>query len=142
MNQTQEVQLPDQQTAFDTIMGRLHNQIILTKVSAALGMPIRTEKQATHILATAMKLEAAEEADLAKQAAAGGDFFASADGALDRALAQSGIDITKVASAADNAVLATVDDLMRDPTVYNSVLVLKSAEADAISAQLEAEGRL
>ncbi len=91
------------------------------------------------MLEIAGKLEAAEEQ--APKTAADQSPFGRANLALDQILAQNGIDVRHKAAAHQEEELAqreAVLTLAQDPTIYNSVLSLKTAEAQKIQAQYQA----
>lgn len=121
-------QLPDPQTAYNTLVRDVHAAVFFDRAGQR-GRHPTTEKQASEMLQMGAKLATAF--DLEKQAN-DADPFAQANRDLDSALAESGLGNVKFAAAeAEAGIDAMASQMMGRPDIYNSVLSMKAAEAAA-----------
>lgn len=134
--------LPDVNTAYQNVFDGLHNRIFFGRL-ASRGHTCHNDKQAAVLLELAGKLEGAELEAQQKVGADSSDPYVAANAALDNVLAASGFTSgTKQAAAeAENSLEAAAAELAQDPTIYDSVLALKAAEAQDISAWLDAQAK-
>jgi hypothetical protein len=129
--------LPAPNTAYQHLFDNVHAQVFFGRLSARGHAP-QSEKQANDLLLMAGRLrhvEATEKAAAAPQ----NDFYGSALAALDATLGETGMDgHLKQAQAqeAEMAIKEAADQLMADPTIYNSVLSLAQHEAQTVAQRL------
>jgi hypothetical protein len=131
--------LPDPKQAYDHLYRNVHSEVFFGRLAQA-GISPANEKEAQDLLDLGMKLRVAKQQ---KQAADTPDSFISrASRGLDNVLADAGID-TGIKSAAaqqqDESLDQVLEKLAADPDIYNSVLSLKSAEADDIRTHIESQ---
>ena len=131
--------LPDSQTAFDNLMGGVAQRVFFAKCAAA-GIAPRNQEDAEWMLKTAGKLRLIEQHAQVKQAQDAGNPFARADRALDQVMASYGINpgYAQGYQEQEVAIKQAAYDAMQDPTIYNSVLAMRAAEAEQIRTQLAA----
>lgn len=138
MNTQNAAALPDADTAFGNLFQGVHQRVVLDTL-AARGHAPRTVKQAHWMLEIASQVAAADESAAVKQAEDAHDPYYQAHVGLAAALQQRGIaDPVKEAAARDldHASRRYAAQLAQDPTIYNSVLALKAAEARDAAAEL------
>lgn len=136
--------LPDAQTAYNNLFLGVHQNVFFRKCAASGYYP-RSQDEAQWMLDTAGKLRLVDQVEPQVKAAAAQDnpYFA-ANQALDAVLAQYGLDggiRQQAASEEQMAIKQAASDLAQDPTFYNSILALKSAEAAQIQAALQQQQR-
>lgn len=139
MSTTQNPVLPDAQTAYNNLFNAVHQQVFFNKCAAA-GLYPRNPAEAQYMLNTAGKLRLLEQEVGVKQADDFNSPYAQADQLLDNVLAQHGLGGGIKQAQADEqemAIRQAALDLCADPTLYNSVLALKVAEANQIQEQLQ-----
>ena len=124
-------QLPDEQTAYKTIIETVDKRAFFHKM-AQLGIVPETVEEADSLYSLSFKVaELAEQqgASLfgAPQTKTGSDRFAEANTALDK--------MAGVAPPASNEVAEAALAFAQDPSVYASTLVLKHAEASALAEE-------
>lgn len=123
--------LPDADTAYNTLFQNIDQRVFFHKLAAAGYVP-RNEKEAQDLLDLRAQLAIAAESDAFKAAEAAGSPYAMAKAALDQYLGESGVIHPAHRIRAQEEAIAiqkTARDLAQDPLIYNSVLVLKAAEA-------------
>lgn len=131
--------LPDPQTAYTHLFQNVRADVLFRKL-ASYGIQPTTDKEAEDLLELAGKLRLAEESQPIKQA--GQSRFGEPNLALDRVLGDKGLDgpVKQAASQEQNlAVQQYACRLAEDPYIYNAVLALKQAQADALAEQLVGE---
>jgi hypothetical protein len=136
-DQTQENLLPDPETAYQNLFDGVHQRVFFHKM-ASYGYVPQSPHQAALWLQMAGKLRAADQEFAVKQAEDALDPFEAANAALDRQLVQSGFKMAHDEEAI--SVKQAAEAWMEDPTIYNSVLALKAAEAEYIAQQLQQQG--
>ena len=137
MSIQQPAALPDPQTAFNNLMSGVHGRVFFGKL-ASYGIVPQSEKQAAAMLELGGKLRVASQHEQVKQAEDANDPILMANAALDRVMSQHGLDGQfKQAAANDeaHAIRQAAANLAGDPTIYNSVLALKAAEAQMLQSQ-------
>lgn len=136
-NQAAVNTLPDGQTATNNLLGSVYQQVFFNKCAAA-GYGFRNEEEASWMLKQAGKLKMAEQRmGVGKQASdALNPLYARADQALDSWMNQNGFQNHAQEQAL--AIKQAAADFASDPTIYNSVLAVRAAEAEQIQAQLAA----
>lgn len=139
---SQQATLPDPQTAYDNLFQAVHARVFFQKCASAGIMP-RSRQEAQWMLETAGKLRTVDQAGgLQKDAQDDNDNpYYQMNRHLDQVLAQHGLDGGIKAAAAqeeESAIRQLTVDLSNDPLLYNSVLSLKTAEAQDIQQQYEA----
>jgi hypothetical protein len=140
-NQTQAV-LPDEATAYNNLFQGIHQRVFFNKCAAAGYYP-RTPDEAQLMLEEAGKLRILKQAAQVKQAQAG-SIYHYGNNALDQLLDQYGLGgSTKQAAVQEEELAArqAAAQLSADPMFYNSVLTLKSAEAQYYQQQQAQRGR-
>ena len=127
--------LPDPQAAYSHLFGNVHAQTFFGRLAQG-GYAPRSEKEAQDLLELSGKLRVVENQQ--KTASAGSNPYATASAALDKAAAARGITGLNQARVQEHdvAVKQAAATLMADPGIYNAVLSLKAAEAEAVAAQL------
>jgi hypothetical protein len=132
--------LPDPQTAYNNLFAGIHQRVFFQKCAAA-GYQPNDQRQAQWMLETAGKLRTVAQAQgQQKQSVDENDPYYNANRALDGVLAQYGLDGGVRQQQAQEEALAikqAASEWAGDPTFYNSVLALKSAEAAQIQAEIE-----
>jgi len=125
--------LPDPNTAIAQ-MDKLATHFFFQRLSQHGESPIN-EQQAAQYLKLAATLESAESDPRISKMAQANDPIAEANTALDRFLVRSGV---KTGADQENeiALQRQAAEIAQTPEFYNSVLSIKSAEAQAIVAQL------
>jgi hypothetical protein len=128
--------LPDQDTAYDTLFNGVQQRVFFQKM-ASRGYTPQNAQQAQTMLDTAGRINAVAEHTQVKTAAAQNDPYAMAGRALDAVLGQVGLD-GPIKQAQDretaNAYQNAAYYFAQDPAIYNSVLAMKAAEAQAAVA--------
>lgn len=133
MSTTQTPSLPTPQAAFDNVL-QLAQRVFFQKCAQA-GFSPRNSQEAEMMMNAADNLYAVDQAAQVKAAAAGNDPLSAIFNASTKLAEQYGV---KSAAAAEaNGALALGNQLAQDPTLYNSVLALKSAEADDAHVQYQ-----
>jgi hypothetical protein len=121
--------MPDPQTAYDNLTHGVHAEVFFAKCAAA-GLAPQTPEDAVTMLRTAHQIRGYRTQ---KQAADRGvSPFQQIKAAADR-LTGGG---RPAYVEEEVAMKAAADQFANDPTLYNSVLSLAGAEADAIRTQL------
>jgi hypothetical protein len=133
MGETNQVTLPDPDTAYGHLFNNVHAQVFFDKLAAA-GVEPKNQKEAQDLLDLAGRLRVSQESHGTKEAAE--SRFGPAVRALDAVMQKHGID---AGGEADIAMSNAAVQLMEDPDIYNSVLSLKSAEAEMVAGQLAQE---
>jgi hypothetical protein len=127
--------LPDPQEAYAHLFTNVHQRAFFHKL-ASHGIEPQTPKEAQDLLELAGKLRVAAEDPSVKQAMAGDDSrFGAANAALDNLLGQEPAYKQAQAQEQTVAIKQAAAHLAQDPDIYNSVLALKVAEAEALMAQ-------
>lgn len=132
--------LPDTQTAYDNLMGGLHNRVFFETL-AVHGHKPGTVKQAQAMLDLAGRLEVVAQAE--EQTKEASDPYSEALSGLDEVLAASGLDYgvkSARATEVDLALTEAAQSFAQDPVLYDSVLALKAAQAEEIQEQLSKNG--
>lgn len=128
-------QIPDETTAFNNLFYGVRNRAFFHKL-ASLGYAPQgpnAEKQAQDFLAMADELREFKQHPTVKQAAEAVDPIAAARRDLRTVLQQRGI-LDK--EAADDAFAdQAAAQFMENPDVFNSVLVMKAAEAQEVAVE-------
>lgn len=134
---SQQNTLPDPQAAYAKLFDDVHAKVFFQKVAAA-GIQPRSIDEANWMLETTAKLREVNASQQVKQAGAEDNPFYQMNAHLDRVMAQAGIGQP---TPHDQAVgfQKAAEYLMNDPEIYNSVLSLKVAEAQAIEAEYAAQ---
>lgn len=128
-----ETQTQDPQVAYNVLQNKVASRVFFQKL-AAYGIEPKTAKEAQSLLELGGKLRIAD--DQVKQASDDNNTYLQASQALDATCQQYGIytgatpEHTKQASEASYAQYAS--QLADDPHIYNAVLQLKQAQADAV----------
>lgn len=131
-------QLPNVKTAYDTLFSQIQARAFFGRLGQ-LGYSPTSEKQAQEYLNLAGKLRVIEQDPQVKAANDANDPIAQASAALDTAMARFGLDTgvkTAAAQEADVSRRNIAAQLAADPSLYASVLSLKSAEASQLAAQI------
>lgn len=125
--------LPSTAEAFDNLVVGVRARVIFEKL-AAHGMHVQTEEQAQAVMDTIDGLRAIREQNAIKQASH--DPFARVRDSLQTTLAKQGLPFA--AKQAEDANLRyqqhAASVFASDPTIFNSVLAVKAAEAEEIRA--------
>ncbi len=126
-------QLPDEQTAYETIIETVDKRAFFHKM-AQLGIVPETAEEAASLYNLSFKVaELAEQRDadpfVAPQTKTGSDRFAEAHTALDK--------MAGAASPPSNEASEAALAFAQDPGIYASTLVLKHAEAVAAASEAE-----
>lgn len=138
MNGQAQGVLPDPKTAYDTLFQGVHTRAFFGRL-AQHGFQPTSEKQAQEYLDLAGKLRLVDQDPRIKAAADANDPIAEANAALSNVLARHGLDAGVKQAAAQEADIARRNiaaQLAKDPSIYNSALSLKAAEASQVAAQL------
>ena len=117
--------LPDPRDAYNKLYQDVHAEVFFGKL-ASYGIQPTTEKEAADLFAIAGQLR--DVPDSEKQAADQSRFGVAAE-ALGTIVNQTPAGQQQAAFAQQQAVKQAVDQLSQDPSIYNSVLSLKVAEA-------------
>jgi len=136
--QAQAGALPDPKTAYDTLFQNVHARAFFGRL-AQHGFTPASEKQAQEYLDLAGKLRVVEQDPRVKAANDANDPIAEANAALSNVMARHGLDGGIKAAAANDAQVArrqAAIQLAQDPSIYNSALSLKAAEASQLAAQI------
>jgi hypothetical protein len=137
MNNTKQAgALPDPNAAYNHLFDNVHAQVFFGRL-ASRGYVPQSEKQANDYLQIAGRLRHVEATE--KAAGDQHDPIGLALAALDATLGETGMDgHLKAAQArdADMAIKEAAAELAGDPLIYNSVLSLAQAEAQAAAQQL------
>lgn len=134
---SQQNTLPDPQAAYDKLFDEVHAKVFFQKVAAA-GIQPRSIEEAQWMLETTSKLRAVNESAQVKQAGAQDNPFYQMNAYLDGVLAKNGIGQPTYQDQEVGFQKAAAS-LMNDPEIYNSVLSLKVAEAQAVEAEYAAQ---
>jgi len=137
MSETNTSALPDPNEAYDHLFREVRANVFFNKL-ASYGRQPANEADAASLLETAAKLRTISESQPVKQAEASGK-YAQASSALDRLMGANGLDGQYKQAAAQEEELSFQNyarQLAQDPSVYNSVLAVKQAQADAVVEQL------
>jgi len=121
MSDSNAPNLPDLDTAFDTIAGTVDYDCFMNKL-ASFGISPSNGDEAQALYELGWKLEAASESPQVKAASAGP--FAQASRDLDRVLEQHGVK----QSSANDETMAKAYAYAMQPQVYLSTLAIKMAE--------------
>lgn len=135
----QAAALPPPDMAFQHLFDGVHQEVFFQKL-AAFGIQPKTAEEASGYLTLAGKLRTTANDPTIKQAAAANSKVAEMNQALDGVLGDLGIDSgVKQASEqeAHEARAQIANYLAQDPGIYNSVLSVKTAEAQAIQQLLQ-----
>lgn len=130
-----QVQLPNVDQAIDNLFGGLGNEIFFSKCAQAGFVP-NTREEAEMMLQSAENLYASHQVELQKRAASSENPFRAVLQASNELAGRYGV--KRASDAEDLGALALAERAMQNPTLYNSVLVLKQAQADQARAQLAA----
>jgi hypothetical protein len=134
----QSQDLPSADQAYSYLFDQVHARAFFGKL-AEYNIEPATQKEAQDLLEMAGKLRVVAQDDQVKQASAGNSRFASATAALNSALQDPGAGDHIKAAAEQERTIARgriVDQLAKDPSIYNSVLGWKAAEAEQIASHL------
>lgn len=125
--------LPSTAEAFDNLVVGVRARVIFEKLAAA-GMHVQTEEQAQSVMDTIDGLRAIRQQNIVKQASY--DPFARVRDSMQTTLARQGLAAgTKQAEDANLRYHQhTAAVFASDPTIFNSVLAVKAAEAEEIRA--------
>ena len=132
--------LPGTKEAYDTLFQGIHERVFFAKCAAA-GFAPRTRDEANWMLDTAFKLRQVSEAKQVKEAASQDNPFFKMNAALDKLMAEHGLDQYQKQAAFEAQEVGfrkAAAELANDPTFYNAVLSLKAAEAQQLKADFEA----
>lgn len=125
--------LPDPQTAVNNLLGVV-NWAFFQKC-AQHGIQPRNQEEADKMLKIAENAAAVLQQDREKAAAAGSDplsrLLAASEALAEHHQVKSAGDVAK-----EQGAQAFASQLMADPTIFNSVLSVKSAEADEAMEQV------
>lgn len=134
MSTTPAPQLPDFQTAYDNLFFGVRSNAFFSKL-AEFGVQPRNEKEAASLMEMAGIIRAAKEEQMAKVASDSDDPFAAVNQILRGHLDQQGFSMHK--QAGSGRAEAQASQIMQDPTIYNSVLGIKAAEAHYWAGQVQ-----
>ena len=129
--------LPTYDDSFSTVFQGVHQRAYFQKL-ASFGYAPKNAQQVESLLKLAGEVDLLYAEDATKQAADAADPFAAASAALQAEAQERGFPGFQKA-AADNEALAAgalADQFMADPDIYNSMLVLKQAEANGYAQQV------
>jgi hypothetical protein len=139
MGETQAASLPTPEAGFDHLMENIHGQVFFTKVAAA-GFAPENEAQMRSQLELAGKLRQMQQHQQSTKVAADNDPYAQANQSLDNVLEKRGMVNHAAAAHQDElAISEAAARAMQDPGIYNSVLAIKAAEAQAAAEELGLE---
>lgn len=129
--QAQANVMPDGQTAYNNLFQGIHQRVFFNKCAAAGFKPVN-DQQASWMLDTAGRLRFVEQQSGVKQAQDGTDPFYVMNQALQAQMNKMGLDFGGEQRQAEEewAIKGAAEELMQDPTFYNSVLALKAEEAE------------
>ena len=139
--QQQAGMLPPPDAAFQHLFNGVHQEVFFNKL-AACGIAPKTAEEAQGYLLLAGKLRATAEDPQIKQAAAATSKISQMNQSLDGVLGDLGLGGGAKMAAEHEADLSrrqVASYLAQDPGIYNSVLSVKTAEAQAIQQMLHAE---
>jgi uncharacterized lipoprotein YajG len=125
--------LPAPEQAFGHLFDSVHQEVFVNKLAAA-GMMPKSAEELQGYYELAGKLRAANEHPAVKQAAAQESKVAELNASLDSVLADMGVDSGVKEAAEQEADLSyqqAAAYLAQDPSIYNSVLSVKLAQAQA-----------
>lgn len=132
--------LPEETVAYQNLFAGVDQRVFFAKLAQ-----IRpeyyptTEKQAQRLIEIGEQLDAIDEEEAVKAASVGGvDPFDAAAAALGGVIKQAGYAYPGVRQDQEERVAAkqAADAFASDPTIYNSVLALKLAQAERVKQQL------
>ena len=129
MSNENQASLPEPADAYNNLFEGVHANVFFGKL-ANHGFQPQSEKEAADLLQLAGRLRHVEDNE--KAANANYSRFGGAVGALDNAVG-SGAQTAELAES--QAIKAAASQLAEDPTIYNSVLSLKAAEAAVLAQQ-------
>lgn len=129
--------LPDPQAAYAKLFDEVHARVFFQKCAAA-GYQPRSMEEAQWMLETTAKLRTVTESEQVKQAGAQDNPYFQMNQHLDSVLAAHGLGGPSVHDQ-EVAFQKVAGQLMADPEIYNSVLSLKCAEAEALNAEYLAQ---
>lgn len=134
---TQQANLPDAQVAYNTLYEAAHARVFFQKCAAA-GYEPQNDAQARWMLETAGKLRLLDQHVGVQKQAQEHDPYYQASNRLDQLLARYGIQDKTAQDQHELGLRQAAVDLAGDPTLYNSILALKTAEAQQIQTQYAA----
>lgn len=123
--------LPSPVDAYNHLFDGVHAQVFFGKL-ANYGVQPTTEKEAVDLLTLAGQLR---NVDSSEKSAAEESRFSSHVSALQALQAETPEGRSNQTKLAEYAVKQAAEELMQDPSIYNSVLSLKAAEAEALAGQ-------
>lgn len=129
--------LPDPQTAYAKLFDDVHARVFFQKCAQA-GYSPRSYEEAQWMLETTSKLRTVVNSEQVKQAGAKDNPYYQMNAHLDQVLASHGLGGPSYQDQ-DVAFQKVAGDLMNDPEIYNAVLSLKCAEAEALNAEALAQ---
>lgn len=127
--------LPTPEAAYNHLYDNVHARVFFTKLAAVHGIPAETPQQQYELLQLAGRLRHFHQAEKAAEVSP----YAGALQNLDQVMSASGMDQPMQAARWQEQELGIKQaalDAMADPTNYNAILALKSAEAAAVADQL------
>jgi hypothetical protein len=129
MSQNQQA-LPDPRQAYVNLMDGVAARVFFEKLAAA-GITCNNQQEARELVELAGYLRS----DAAQTKAASSRYGAALDDLRYVLEGPNGVDRVKAAAAQDLdvAMRRAAAGLAQDPTLYNSVLAIKAAEADALA---------
>lgn len=131
--------LPDPNLAYRHLFDNIRARVVFHKLANVYGVVPQNRKEADAIMEMAGKARLLKEAQETQKVAgdATSPIFAASKG-LDAQLAKFGYgDLSKQAEAREEelSIKHAAADFMTDPDIYNSVLSLKAAQAEAFRQQ-------
>jgi hypothetical protein len=126
-------QLPDVDSAFNTVVNQVANSVFFHKLAAA-GITPRSDEEARLILETSYKLASLNEQAQAKAAAENDSPFATLNKAADSLMERYGLAGVKAAAVHENECRSVSQAFAQHPEIYSAMLSLKVADANRSAA--------
>ncbi len=134
--------LPEGDVAYQNLFEGVDQRVFFAKLAQIRPQYYpQTEKQAQRLIEIGESLDAIDEEEAVKAASVGGvDPFDAAAAALGGVVKQAGYEYPGHRRDQEERVAAkqAADAFAADPTIYNSVLALKLAQAERVKQQLGA----
>ncbi len=130
--------LPDRQAALNNVFEGVHQRVFFNKL-ASFGYAPTNAQEAQSLLALAGRCDLMAQDDAVKTAAASNDPFGAALASLDHVLGESGHPGFQKQAEQNElwAAQQTALELMDNNDLYNSMLVVKQAEAEQYAQQIQ-----
>lgn len=143
MSTNQQPQLPSTDEALNLVFNQVHQRVFFNKLAAA-GVSITSQQEAQDYLTLAGNLRMCQDNPAVKAAAASdeGNLAGKMNDALEGVLQKLGVSSHSRQSAekaADEQRRQWAQQLSQDPGMYNAVLSLKIAEANAVQQYLQSQ---